>query len=126
MHETPLQIKLKRFTTDIAIVGMLSSIIIVCALMSKFTYNRVNNDDFVWRIHSHLILDYIITGIVVVVVAIPEGLPLAVTISLAYSVKKLLDDNNLVRRLHAVENMSELNIVCSDKTGTLTQNKMTL
>jgi P-type E1-E2 ATPase len=105
---------------------MLSSIIIVCALMSKFTYNRVNNDDFVWRIHSHLILDYIITGIVVVVVAIPEGLPLAVTISLAYSVKKLLDDNNLVRRLHAVENMSELNIVCSDKTGTLTQNKMTL
>ena len=99
---------------------MLSSVLIVTALLIKFIYNRIVNEDFLWRIHSHYILDYLITGIVVVVVAIPEGLPLAVTISLAYSVKKLLDDKNLVRRLHAVENMSELDIVCSDKTGTLT------
>jgi len=62
----------------------------------------------------------------VVVVAIPEGLPLAVTISLAYSVKKMYDDRNLVRRLHAIENMSEVNIICSDKTGTLSQNIMSL
>ena len=61
-----------------------------------------------------------------VVVAIPEGLPLAVTISLAYSVKKMYDDRNLVRRLHAIENMSEVNIICSDKTGTLSQNIMSL
>ena len=60
------------------------------------------------------------------VVAIPEGLPLAVTMSLAYSVKKMLDDQNLVRRLNAIEVMSALNIICSDKTGTLTQNKMSL
>ena len=58
--------------------------------------------------------------------AIPEGLPLSVTISLAYSVRKMLHDNNLVRQLSATETMGGANIVCSDKTGTLTQNKMVL
>lgn len=64
--------------------------------------------------------------ITVIAVAIPEGLPLSVVISLAYSVKKMLNDNNLVRRLHACETMGGANMICSDKTGTLTQNKMTL
>ena len=59
-------------------------------------------------------------------VAIPEGLPLSVVISLAYSVKKMLKDNNLVRRLHACETMGGANMICSDKTGTLTQNQMTM
>ena len=57
--------------------------------------------------------------------AIPEGLPLSVVISLAYSVQKMLNDNNLVRRLHACETMGGANMICSDKTGTLTQNEMT-
>ena len=65
-------------------------------------------------------LDYLIVGITVLVVAIPEGLPLAVTISLAYSVKKMQKDNNLVKRLHACETMGGANQICSDKTGTLT------
>lgn len=72
------------------------------------------------------ILDFFIIGITVVVVAIPEGLPLAVTLSLAFSVKKMLKDQNLVRKLQACETMGGANNICSDKTGTLTKNEMTL
>lgn len=67
-----------------------------------------------------------ILGVTIVVVAVPEGLPLAVTISLAYSVGKMLKENNLVRRLDASETMGGANEICTDKTGTLTQNKMTV
>jgi Ca2+ transporting ATPase len=72
------------------------------------------------------ILNFFIIGITVVVVAIPEGLPLSVTISLAFSVKKMLNDQNLVRKMEACETMGGANNICSDKTGTLTMNKMTL
>ncbi len=65
-----------------------------------------------------------IIGITVIVVAVPEGLPLAVTISLAYSVMKMKDEQNLVRRLDASETMGGASQICSDKTGTLTQNIM--
>jgi Ca2+ transporting ATPase len=71
-------------------------------------------------------LNYFILGITVIVVAIPEGLPLAVTLSLAFSVKKMLIDQNLVRKMEACETMGGANMICSDKTGTLTMNKMTL
>jgi P-type Ca2+ transporter type 2B len=71
-------------------------------------------------------LGYFIIGITVVVVAVPEGLPLAVMISLAYSVKKMLLDNNFVKRLASCEIMGGANNICSDKTGTLTMNKMTV
>lgn len=65
-------------------------------------------------------------GITVLVVAIPEGLPLAVTISLAYSVKKMQKENNLVKKMHACETMGGADMICSDKTGTLTTNNMTV
>lgn len=61
---------------------------------------------------------------VIVVVAVPEGLPLAVTLSLAFSVKQMLDENNLVRRLASCETMGSAHVICTDKTGTLTMNDM--
>ncbi len=71
-------------------------------------------------------LSYLIIGVAIVVVAVPEGLPLAVMISLAYSVKKMLIDQNFVKRLASCEIMGGANNICSDKTGTLTMNKMTV
>ncbi len=68
----------------------------------------------------------LILAVTVVVVAIPEGLPLAVTLSLAFSIKKMLYDQNLVRQMSACETMGGANMICSDKTGTLTMNKMNI
>lgn len=70
-------------------------------------------------------LGYIITGVAIIVVAVPEGLPLAVMISLAYSVSRMLQDNNFVKKLSSCEIMGGANNICSDKTGTLTKNQMT-
>ena len=72
------------------------------------------------------LVNYLILSITVIVVAVPEGLPLAVTISLAYSVAKMRKENNLVRRLDASETMGGANEICTDKTGTLTKNQMTV
>ena len=72
------------------------------------------------------ILDIIILCVSIIVVAIPEGLPLAVTLSLAFSIKKLMDYNNLVRKMHACETMGGANYICTDKTGTLTKNEMSV
>jgi P-type E1-E2 ATPase len=72
------------------------------------------------------LVDFFIIAVTIVVVAVPEGLPLAVTISLAYSMKKMMNDNNLVRHLDACETMGGATNICSDKTGTLTENRMTV
>ena len=70
------------------------------------------------------IIDYVIIAITIIVVAVPEGLPLAVTISLAFSVIQMKEENNLVRRLEAAETMGGADEICTDKTGTLTKNQM--
>ena len=75
---------------------------------------------------AQIILDIIILCISIIVVAIPEGLPLAVTLSLAFSIKKMMDYNNLVRKMHACETMGGANYICTDKTGTLTKNEMSV
>ncbi len=95
------------------------------ALLIRFSIERVLAGSFESK-NLVEILNFMIIGVTVVVVAIPEGLPLSVTLSLAFSVKRMLKDQNLVRKIQSCETMGGANIICSDKTGTLTQNKMTL
>jgi len=76
--------------------------------------------------YMHQWFQFVIIGITIIVVAVPEGLPLAVIISLAYSVRKMYEQNCFVKKLAACEIMGGANNICSDKTGTLTQNKMTV
>ena len=123
---TPLQEKLEKLADDIGRFGLYAAIIIVVVLLIRFTIFKIMDRE--WNTAEDLlkILDYFILGILVVVLAIPEGLPLAVTLSLAFSVKKMLRDQNLVRKMEACETMGGANNICSDKTGTLTMNKMTL
>ena len=73
---------------------------------------------------SNNVLDIILLCVSIIVVAIPEGLPLAVTLSLAFSIRKLMEQKNLVRKMHACETMGGANFICTDKTGTLTKNEM--
>ncbi|CAD8078964.1 unnamed protein product [Paramecium primaurelia] len=122
---TPLQMKLTAIAEDIGKFGLISAILIVCVMCLRFGIERGINDD--WENYMVVtIIGYFIIGITVVVVAIPEGLPLAVTLSLAYSTKQMLQDQNLVRKMAACETMGGASMICSDKTGTLTQNKMSL
>ena len=108
---------------------------IVTGLLFNFPHKRVqegfaNNSDSDLqdpRLNiAKKILDIIILCISIIVVAIPEGLPLAVTLSLAFSIKKMMDYNNLVRKMHACETMGGANYICTDKTGTLTKNEMSV
>ena len=106
---------------------------IITSILFNFPYlqndeklmQHVDNDLTDPRISvAKQILDIIILCVSIIVVAIPEGLPLAVTLSLAFSIKKMMDYNNLVRKMHACETMGGANIICTDKTGTLTKNIM--
>lgn len=129
IEQTPLQHKLEKIATDIGKLGMIAATITVFVLFVRFFveqgikgYNW--SDDIGDYLQSWF--EYIIIGITIVVVAVPEGLPLAVMISLAYSVRKMLKDMNFVKRLAACEIMGGANNICSDKTGTLTKNEMTV
>lgn len=118
--------KLEKIAHDIGKFGLYSAIAIIVVLLIRFAIEKGISRE--WHTGKDLteILNYFILGVTVVVVAIPEGLPLAVTLSLAFSVKKMLNDQNLVRKMEACETMGGANNICSDKTGTLTMNKMTL
>lgn len=123
--KTPLQIKLEKIATDIGIFGLISAIITFIIMVIRAIIQSSQNG--VWtKNETNMIVRGFLVGITVLVVAIPEGLPLAVTLSLAFSVKKMLKEKNLVKKLHACETMGSANIICSDKTGTLTMNKMYL
>ncbi|TYZ58351.1 hypothetical protein PybrP1_000823 [[Pythium] brassicae (nom. inval.)] len=126
--QSPLEGKLYNLTILIGKLGTIVAILVFVIMCIKFSVRKFTGDDKVeWD--SKYVEDYLrffIVAITVLVVAIPEGLPLAVTIALAYSVKKMLSDNNLVRHLDACETMGSATTVCSDKTGTLTTNRMTV
>lgn len=95
-------------------------------IIRGIVYDAVNHYDVFTMNSLNGLLEAFILAVTIVVVAVPEGLPLAVTISLAYSVSQMYHENNLVRKLHASETMGGANEICTDKTGTLTQNKMTV
>ncbi|XP_065670637.1 plasma membrane calcium-transporting ATPase 3 [Hydra vulgaris] len=122
-----LQNKLAKLTIMVGWVGICAAIVTVCVLILHFCIETYYEKKEHWS-NNHLMsyLHFIILGVTIMIVAIPEGLPLAVTISLAYSVKKMLVDNNLVRHLNACETMGRATTICSDKTGTLTTNRMTV
>ncbi|KAL4460329.1 hypothetical protein ABPG74_000080 [Tetrahymena malaccensis] len=124
--KTPLQEKLDVFVEKIGSIGFKWAFVTVFCMLLNLLYTIYSSSDLKLLSIDTLseIVDYIIVGITVVVIAVPEGLPLAVTLSLAYAVGKMKDENNLVRNLISCEIMGGADTICSDKTGTLTENKM--
>eukprot|EP01059_Diplonema_ambulator_P001031 TRINITY_DN1079_c0_g3_i3.p1 TRINITY_DN1079_c0_g3~~TRINITY_DN1079_c0_g3_i3.p1 ORF type:complete len:1018 (+),score=375.13 TRINITY_DN1079_c0_g3_i3:49-3102(+) len=128
---TPLQVKLEILTDQITKMGMTMAALTSLALFSKTCWHEYENNNLQNFLTNYVVvfrvfIANITVGITIIVVAVPEGLPLSVTIALAYSMKRMLEDQNLVRHLAACETMGGATQICSDKTGTLTQNKMTV
>ncbi|KAK0726733.1 hypothetical protein B0T26DRAFT_845764 [Lasiosphaeria miniovina] len=120
---TPLQQKLSAVADRIATTGVAAAVLLFIALAAKFFIQLPSRSDSDFE-KAQSLLRIFIVSITVVVIAVPEGLPLAVTLALAIAVTRMLKDNNLVRVLSACETMGNATTVCSDKTGTLTMNKM--
>lgn len=126
-QETVLQKRLALYASRIGAFGVAAAVITTLIMSVKFSFDTFFIQGQPWNIEFlETYLEFFITGVTILVVAIPEGLPLAVTISLAYSVMKMLEDNNLVRHLSAAETMGTATVICTDKTGTLTQNIMSV
>ncbi|PKA50857.1 Calcium-transporting ATPase 8, plasma membrane-type [Apostasia shenzhenica] len=131
-EETPLQVRLNGVATLIGIVGLSVAVLVLVVLMVRYFTGHTSGS--VQFIKGHTSAKDAIDGAVkiltvavtIVVVAVPEGLPLAVTLTLAYSMRKMMADKALVRRLSACETMGSATTICSDKTGTLTLNQMTV
>ncbi|MES5006496.1 calcium-translocating P-type ATPase, PMCA-type [Prevotella disiens] len=118
--KTPLTEQLERLGTLITWASYgFAALILVGRVLMYF-----NEFDFEWVHFIQYFLDTIMICVTLIVVAVPEGLPMAVTLSLAYSMRKMLQTNNLVRKMHACETMGATTVICTDKTGTLTQNQM--
>lgn len=122
--KTPLNLQLDRLAHVISKVG---TGIAVAAFVTFLVHDIVTNPE--WGGHNYLrmtqiVLDYFMMSVTLIVMAVPEGLPMAVTLSLALNMRRMLKSNNLVRKLHACETMGAVTVICTDKTGTLTQNKM--
>ncbi|XP_076363531.1 plasma membrane calcium-transporting ATPase 2-like isoform X2 [Tachypleus tridentatus] len=126
-EKSVLQAKLTKLAIQIGYGGSTIAILTVVILIVRFAITTFVVKSKPWSaFYVQFLVKFFIIGVTVLVVAVPEGLPLAVTLALAYSVKKMMKDNNLVRHLDACETMGNATAICSDKTGTLTTNRMTV
>lgn len=125
MDKTPLTKQLDGLAKFISIVGFIvAGLIFVTLLVRDILSGVVSMDNLLTLDTAGLILQYFMIAVTLIVVSVPEGLPMSVTLSLALSMRKMLKTNNLVRKMHACETMGATTVICTDKTGTLTQNKM--
>lgn len=123
--KTPLNEQLDRLGNGITIASyVIAGIIVVMRLVMYFIYR--GDTPFDWMDFVRHVLNSLMIAVTLIVVAVPEGLPMSVTLSLALSMKRMLETNNLVRKMHACETMGAATVICSDKTGTLTKNRMSL
>uniref|UniRef100_A0AB33ITV4 P-type Ca(2+) transporter n=1 Tax=Prevotella sp. GTC17253 TaxID=3236793 RepID=A0AB33ITV4_9BACT len=125
--KTPLNIQLSKLAKLVSKVGAGVSILAFVA----FLLHDILTNPAVWHSTNYLlmaetVLKYFMMAVTLIVMAVPEGLPMAVTLSLALNMRRMLKSNNLVRKLHACETMGAVTVICTDKTGTLTQNRMTV
>ena len=124
-EDTPLQIKLAKMANWIGYLGSSAAGLLFFILLIRFLATLSGNTDSP-TMKGSAFLDILIVAVTIIVVAVPEGLPVAVTLALSFATKRMLKENNLVRHLRACETMGNATTICSDKTGTLTQNKMTV
>lgn len=121
--KTPLNEQLERLGTMISKISYCIAALIIIGRMAMY-FSAGNT--FEWVEFIAYLLETFMLAVTLVVVSVPEGLPMAVTLSLAYSMRRMLKTNNLVRKMHACETMGATTVICTDKTGTLTQNRMTV
>jgi P-type Ca2+ transporter type 2C len=126
VDETPLQVKLNGVATIIGQIGLVFAVLTFLVLLVRFLVDKGMHVGLLnWSANDALtIVNYFAIAVTIIVVAVPEGLPLAVTLSLAFAMKKLMHDKALVRHLAACETMGSASCICTDKTGTLTTNHM--
>lgn len=125
--KTPLNQQLERLGNGISVLSFAIGLLIIAGRLIYYYFfdgDPHNNTDFLETLEY--ILSSIMIAVTLVVCAVPEGLPMSVTVSLAMSMRKMLKENNLVRKLHACETMGAATVICTDKTGTLTKNEMTV
>lgn len=125
-EETPLNRQLAQLGRMISVASFVIATLIVVGRLVFYAVNGGFSDGTSFVEIAEFILASIMIAVTLIVVAVPEGLPMSVTVSLALSMRKMLKENNLVRKLHACETMGAATVICTDKTGTLTKNQMTV